>query len=73
MLVEDMRATLNLYKAGDLDFIGDKLHRIDPNVVKADFKRAGFVLIGSSDLRRKRADPHSAPRGQANTDRAPPC
>ena len=38
----------------------DKLHRIDPNVVKADFKRAGFVLIGSSDLLRNRTDPHSA-------------
>ena len=38
----------------------DKLHRIDPNVVKADFKRAGFVLIGSSDILRNHADPHSA-------------
>jgi predicted methyltransferase len=38
----------------------DKLHRIDPDVVKADFKRAGFVLIGSSDLLRNPADPHDA-------------
>ena len=38
----------------------EKLHRIDPNVVKADFKRAGFVLIGSSDILRNRADPHTA-------------
>ena len=38
----------------------EKLHRIDPNVVKADFKRAGFVLIGSSDMLRNRADPRSA-------------
>ena len=37
----------------------DKYHRIDPNVVKADFKRAGFVLVGSSDLLRNRADPHN--------------
>src|SRR5690349_22394094 len=36
----------------------DKLHRIDPNVVKADFKRAGFVLVGSSDLLRNPADKH---------------
>jgi predicted methyltransferase len=38
----------------------DKFHRIDPNVVKADFKRAGFVLVGSSDLLRNPADPHTA-------------
>ena len=24
----------------------EKLHRIDPEVIKADFKRAGFVLVG---------------------------
>jgi predicted methyltransferase len=39
----------------------DKLHRIDPNVVKADFKRAGFVLAGTSDLLRNSADDHNAP------------
>jgi predicted methyltransferase len=37
----------------------EKYHRIDPNVVKADFKRAGFVLVGSSDMLRNRADPHN--------------
>ena len=36
----------------------EKYHRIDPNVVKADFKRAGFVFIGSSDLLRNPADKH---------------
>jgi predicted methyltransferase len=36
----------------------DKYHRIDPNVVKADFKRAGFVLVGSSDMLRNPADKH---------------
>lgn len=36
----------------------DKLHRIDPNVVKADFKRAGFVFIGSSNILRNPADKH---------------
>jgi predicted methyltransferase len=36
----------------------DKYHRIDPNVVKADFKRAGFVLVGTSDLLRNPADAH---------------
>ena len=37
----------------------EKYHRIDPNVVKADFKRAGFVLVGSSDMLRNPADPHN--------------
>jgi predicted methyltransferase len=37
----------------------DKYHRIDPNVVKADFKRAGFVLVGSSNLLRNPADDHN--------------
>jgi predicted methyltransferase len=36
----------------------DKYHRIDPNVVKADFKRAGFVFMKSSDLLRNPADKH---------------
>ena len=38
----------------------EKYHRIDPEVVKADFKRAGFVLAGSSDMLRNPADPHNA-------------
>lgn len=37
----------------------DKLHRIDPNVVKADFQRAGFKLVGTSDILRNPADDHS--------------
>jgi len=36
----------------------EKYHRIDPNVVKADFKRAGFALLGSSDILRNPADKH---------------
>jgi predicted methyltransferase len=36
----------------------EKYHRIDPNVVKADFKRAGFVFVGSSDILRNLADKH---------------
>lgn len=39
----------------------EKMHRIDPEVVKADFKRAGFVLDGSSDLLRNTTDDHSLP------------
>ena len=44
---------------GDTRQTVDKLHRIDPAVVKADFKRAGFLLEGESDLLRNPADDHS--------------
>ena len=51
----------------------DKFHRIDPNVVKADFKRAGFVLVGSSDLLRNPGDAHDVlvfdPKVRGKTDR----
>ncbi len=36
-----------------------KLHRIDPNVVRADFKRAGFILVETSNMLRNPADDHS--------------
>src|SRR5260221_6746822 len=39
----------------------EKFHRIDPAVIKADFKRAGFVLVGSTDVLRSPADDHSLP------------
>ena len=52
----------------------DKLHRIDPNVIKADFKRAGFVLVGTSNILRNPADDHSLlvfdPKIRGKTDRA---
>lgn len=51
----------------------EKLHRIDPEVVKADFKRAGFVLAGSSDMLRNKADDHNLlvfdPKIRGRTDR----
>lgn len=51
----------------------EKYHRIDPNVVKADFKRAGFVFVGSSDILRNPADDHSVevhdPKIAGKTDR----
>jgi predicted methyltransferase len=51
----------------------EALHRIDPNVIKADFKRAGFVLEGESNLLRNPADDHSLEVHDAklngNTDR----
>jgi len=51
----------------------DKFHRIDPNVVKADFKRAGFVFVKSSDILRNPADDHTLlvfdPKVRGHTDR----
>ena len=51
----------------------DKYHRIDPNVVKGDFKRAGFVFVGSSDILRNPADTHDVevhdPKILGHTDR----
>ena len=51
----------------------DKYHRIDPDVIKADFKRAGFVLAGSSDILRNPADDHTLlvfdPKIRGKTDR----
>ena len=44
---------------GDTRAVVEKLHRIDPAVVKADFQRAGFVLEGESDLLKNPADDHS--------------
>ena len=52
----------------------EKLHRIDPAVIRADFEKAGFVLEGQSEMLRNPADDHSlsvfdkAIRGK--TDRA---
>ena len=58
---------------GDARATVDKFHRIDPNVVKADFKRAGFIFVGSSDLLRNSADDHSTevhdPKILGKTDR----
>lgn len=51
----------------------EKYHRIDPDVVKADFKRAGFVFVGSSDILRNKADDHNTevhdPKIAGKTDR----
>jgi predicted methyltransferase len=51
----------------------EAMHRIDPEVLKADFKRAGFVMAGSSDILRNPADDHSLlvfdPKIRGKTDR----
>lgn len=44
---------------GDTREVVEKLHRIDPAVVRADFERAGFVLEAESPLLRNPADDHS--------------
>lgn len=44
---------------GDTRAIVDATHRIDPATVKADFARAGFVLVATSDLLAKPDDDHS--------------
>jgi predicted methyltransferase len=58
---------------GDTRAVVDKLHRIDPAVIKADFQRAGFLLDGESDLLRNPADDHTKlvfdPSIRGNTDR----
>ena len=45
--------------AGDTRAIVEKVHRIDPAVVKADFERAGFKLEAESELLRNPADDHT--------------
>jgi predicted methyltransferase len=51
----------------------EAMHRIDPAVVRADFKRAGFILVGESRLLRNTADDHSIgvfdAKIRGNTDR----
>jgi predicted methyltransferase len=59
--------------AGDTRAIVDKVHRIDPEIVKADFARAGFKLEAESALLRMRDDDHSKnvfdPAIRGKTDR----
>lgn len=59
--------------AGDTRITVDKLHRIDPAVVRADFERAGFRLTGTSDLLANPADDHTKlvfdPAIRGKTDR----
>lgn len=58
---------------GDTRAVADKLHRIDPAVIRADFERAGFVFDGESDLLRNAGDDRSKlvfdPAVRGKTDR----
>lgn len=59
--------------AGDTRAIVDKTHRIDPAVIKVDFARAGFKLVGESRLLRMSGDDYSKsvfdPSLRGKTDR----
>jgi predicted methyltransferase len=63
----------HIAEPGDTRTTVEKLHRIDPAVVKADFKRAGFVFEGESKMLRNTADDHSLnvfdPKIRGKTDR----
>jgi predicted methyltransferase len=58
---------------GDTRATVDKLHRIDPAVIKADFLAAGFVFEGESPLLANPADDHTTlvfdPAIRGKTDR----
>jgi predicted methyltransferase len=58
---------------GDTREVVEKLHRIDPATVRADFERAGFVLEAQSDMLRVPADDHTKnvfdPSIRGRTDR----
>jgi predicted methyltransferase len=58
---------------GDTRAVVEKLHRIDPATVHADFERAGFVLEAQSELLREPSDDHSKnvfdPSIRGRTDR----
>ena len=60
-------------KGSDTRTLVDKLHRIDPAVVRADFERAGFRLEAESDLLANPADDHTMnvfdPAIRGKTDR----
>ncbi|WP_232475853.1 class I SAM-dependent methyltransferase [Flavisphingomonas formosensis] len=59
--------------AGDTREVVEKFHRIDPETIKADFAKAGFVLDGESDLLRNPGDAHDKlvfdPAIRGKTDR----
>ena len=60
-------------EGNDTRALVDRLHRIDPAVVRADFERAGFVLAGESDILANPEDDHTLlvfdPAIRGKTDR----
>ena len=59
---------------GDTRAVVDKLHRIDPDVIEADFTKAGFKLVGTRNMLANPADDHTFlvfdPKVRGKTDRA---
>ena len=55
VVVQDHVAT----PGGDPKEVADKLHRIDPALVRRDFEQAGFVFDGESDVLKHPGDDHS--------------
>jgi predicted methyltransferase len=43
----------------DITAVAGRLHRIDPQVVRADFQRAGFVFVEESSVLRHAGDDHT--------------
>jgi predicted methyltransferase len=39
--------------------VANRLHRIDPRIVRADFEQAGFVFVGESEALRQADDDHA--------------
>lgn len=58
---------------GDPRAVADRLHRIDPGIVRRDFLKAGFKLVGTSSILRNAADKHDLivfdPAVRGKTDR----
>jgi predicted methyltransferase len=43
----------------ELTSVANRMHRIDPKAVQADFEQAGFEFVGESDVLRHTADDHT--------------
>jgi predicted methyltransferase len=43
----------------ELTSVANRLHRIDPRAVRADFEQAGFVFAGESDAFKNTNDDHT--------------
>ena len=60
-------------KSGDPRETVEKFHRIDPTVVRADFRKAGFALVGTSKLLDNPKDDYAIsvfdPKVRGKTDR----
>lgn len=64
----------NAEDGADNELVGEKLHRVDPKVMIADIKAAGFTLEAASDLLRNPQDDKTTsvfkPENRYRTDRS---